>query len=156
MINNSGALSFDGTLTEGKFNGKLLNEQFNVNSVGPLRVTAALKDNLKEGSKVVILTTIFASVELMKQQPNAGVYGYKMSKAAVNMAGVNLAIELKPLGIPVVLVHPGAVDTDMARPFNIPKITTIESVQGITKVIEGASLDNSGNFFSYDGSILPW
>lgn len=37
----------------------------------------------------------------------------RLSKAAANMAAQLLALELQPLGVPLVAVHPGAVATDM-------------------------------------------
>ena len=85
LMNNAGILSREG-LDELDFEAMEL--QFRVNSLGPLRVTKALSDNLVNGSKVGIVTSRMGSLE---DNSSGGYYGYRMSKAAVNMAGVCLA-----------------------------------------------------------------
>ena len=84
-----------------------------MNALGPIRVTEALLPNLKSGSKVAIVTSRSGSIG---DNGSGGNYGYRMSKAAVNMAGVNLALDLKPKGIPVAILHPGMVQDRHGRP----------------------------------------
>ena len=107
LINNAGILTRE-SLDDLDF-GRI-RKQFEVNSLGPLRVTAALLDHLAEGAKVVIVTSRMGSIG---DNSSGSRYGYRMSKAAVNMAGVSLAHDLKPRGIAVAILHPGAVRTDM-------------------------------------------
>ena len=87
LINNAGMLTHE-TLDDLDFERMRL--QYEVNALGPLRVTKALLPNLHEGSKVVILTSRVGSVG---DNSSGGNYGYRMSKAAANMAGKNLALE---------------------------------------------------------------
>ena len=88
LVNCAGILS-DESLGDLDFDR--IRRQFEINSLGPLRVTAALKRNLGEGSKVAIVTSRMGSIE---DNTSGGRYGYRMSKAAVNMAGRSLANDL--------------------------------------------------------------
>ena len=87
-----------------------IRRQFEVNAIGPLRVTAALRNHLGRGSKVAIITSRMGSIE---DNTSGSRYGYRMSKAAVNMAGRSLAHDLKEKGVAVFLLHPGMVATEM-------------------------------------------
>jgi NAD(P)-dependent dehydrogenase (short-subunit alcohol dehydrogenase family) len=75
-----------------------------------------LLDNLSEGSKVAIITSRVGSIE---DNSSGGNYGYRASKTAVNMVGINLMHDLKPQGIAVALLHPGLVATDMTGGMGI-------------------------------------
>ena len=81
-------------------------------------------------------------------------YGYRMSKAALNMAGKSLAIDLAPQQISVAILHPGWVQTDMGGPG--AEITAEESASGIRNVISGLTKEDSGNFYKWNGEIHPW
>ena len=107
LINCAGILS-DESLADLDFDR--IRSQFEVNSLGPLRVTAALRNNLGDGSKVAIVTSRMGSIE---DNTSGGRYGYRMSKCAVNMAGRSLAHDLKDAGIAVAILHPGFVRTEM-------------------------------------------
>ena len=87
-----------------------IRRQFETNALGPIRVTRRSCRSLHGGAKVAIITSRSGSIG---DNGSGGNYGYRMSKAAVNMAGVNLAIDLKPRGIVVALLHPGMVRTGM-------------------------------------------
>ena len=86
-----------------------------------------------------------------------------MSKAALNMATKNLSVELgrrKPRVICVAL-HPGTVDTDLSRPYhkNVPKdklFTTEYSIDCLMNIINNLKVDDTGKYFSWDGSVLPF
>lgn len=125
--------------------------QFEVNAIGPLRVTRALLPRLGRGAKVVIITSRSGSIG---DNGSGGNYGYRMSKAAVNMAGVNLALELKPKGIAVALLHPGMVRTGMGGgPGAIePEV----SARRLIARIDELSLDTTGSFLHAEGHVLPW
>jgi NAD(P)-dependent dehydrogenase (short-subunit alcohol dehydrogenase family) len=79
---------------------------------------------------------------------------YRTSKTALNMVTRCLAIELKSQGTTVVAVHPGWVRTDMGG--EQATLTTAESVAGLRNLIFQLRLADSGKFFNYDGSELPW
>jgi NAD(P)-dependent dehydrogenase (short-subunit alcohol dehydrogenase family) len=81
-------------------------------------------------------------------------YSYRTSKAALNMAMKNVAIELAPRGVTVVLFHPGWVKTDMGGPD--AAITPQESVGGMRAKIAALTKADNGKFFTHDGRPLPW
>jgi len=124
--------------------------QFEVNGIGPLRVTAALLPNLGEGSKVIIITSRMGSIA---DNTSGGYYGYRMSKAAVNAAGMSLARDLQARGIAVALLHPGMVATDMTGRRGIPPR---ESARDLIARIDALALSDSGTFLHARGEALPW
>ena len=77
-----------------------------------------------------------------------------MSKAALNAAGVSLAHDLKPRGIAVVMLHPGAVRTEMTRGHGM--IDADEAVRGLLQRIDALTLETSGRFLHQNGEALPW
>jgi NAD(P)-dependent dehydrogenase (short-subunit alcohol dehydrogenase family) len=124
---------------------------FEVNSLGPLLITQALLGNLDEGSKVGIITSRMGSIA---DNDSGGSYGYRMSKAAVNAAGKSLAIDLKPRGIAVGILHPGWVRTDMTGRNGL--IDANESAKGLLARMDELNLDNTGTFWHANGELLPW
>lgn len=126
-------------------------EQFQVNTLGPLRVLEQVRESLHEGSKIGLMTSQMGSIA---DNTSGGRYGYRLSKAALNSAGVSLAHDLKSAGISVALLHPGYVATEMTS-FR-GSIEPEESVRGLWAVMERLGLDNSGGFWNYRGERLPW
>ena len=147
LVNNAGILRRD---SFGSIDYDTMLEQYEVNTLGPLRVTEALAGNLHEGAKVAIVTSRVGSIA---DNGSGGNWGYRASKAAVNMVGVNLMHELKPRGIAVALLHPGLVATDMTGGHGIPPA---ESASGLIARIDELSLRNSGTFWHAEGYELPW
>lgn len=147
LINNAGTMKSDefGNLDYGA-----ILEQFQVNALGPLRVTEALVDNLGDGSKVAIVTSRMGSIG---DNGSGGRYGYRASKTAVNQIGTNLKHELKPRGIAVALLHPGMVATELTGGNGIPPA---KAAQGLIERIDALNLQNSGSFWHADGHELPW
>ena len=70
------------------------------------------------------------------------------------MVTVNLAHDLRSRGITVLSVHPGWVRTDMGG--SSADISTKTSAAGLRQLISNATIEDSGRFFSWDGSALPW
>ena len=66
----------------------------------------------------------------------------------------SLCSDLKPYNITVVSMHPGWVRTDMGGP-NAP-LSPPESVETMIETIRNISPEDSGQFFNYDGELLPW
>lgn len=128
-----------------------IRRQFEVNSLGPLRVTAALRPQLKDGAKVAIVTSRMGSVA---DNTSGGHYGYRMSKCAVNMAGVSLAHDLKDRDISVILLHPGYVDTDMTN--HSGNVAPADAAAGLLQRIDELTLQQSGTFRHANGEELPW
>ena len=147
LFNNAGILAVE-TLDSLDF--ETIEQQFRVNAMGPLRVTSALSGNLSDGSKVGIITSRMGSVE---DNTSGSYYGYRMSKAAVNMAGVSLAHDLKKQGIAVALLHPGMVATEMTGRQGI---SPAESVSGLIQRMDELEISQSGGFWHANGERLPW
>ena len=148
LINNAGILRRDGGLGDLDYEAML--EQYRVNTLGPLRVTEALLENLGEGSKVAIVTSRVGSIE---DNSSGGNYGYRASKTAVNMVGTNLMHDLKPREIAIALLHPGLVATDMTSGTGIDPV---DSARGLIQCIDDLDLENSGGFWHAEGYELPW
>jgi NAD(P)-dependent dehydrogenase (short-subunit alcohol dehydrogenase family) len=148
LINNAGLLT-DESLQDLDFDR--IRRQFEINSLGPLRVTAALRGSLGRGSKVAIVTSRMGSIE---DNTSGGRYGYRMSKAAVNMAGRSLAHDLAPDGVAVVILHPGYVRTDMTG--NQGLVDAPESAAGLIARIDELTLESTGLFLHANGERLPW
>ena len=147
LINNAGILRHD---TFGSLDYDEMLEQYRVNALGPLRVTEALAGNLREGSKVAIITSRVGSIE---DNGSGGNWGYRASKTAVNMIGTNLMHEFRPRGIAVALLHPGLVATDMTGGHGI---APEESARGLIERIDAMTLEDSGGFWHAEGYTLPW
>jgi len=129
-----------------------LRRQFEVNALGPLRLTHALLPQLRNGSKLILMTSRMGSIE---DNSSGGSYGYRMSKVALNMAGKSLAIDLQSRGIAVAILHPGLVRTRMVN-FNPQGISPAEAVRGLLDRIDALTLENSGSFWHANGEELPW
>lgn len=147
LINNAGVLSVE-SLEEMDF--AALERQFEINAIGPLRVTMALLSNLSQGSKIGIVTSRMGSIE---DNTSGGYYGYRMSKAAVNMAGSSLAYDLKDRGIAVALLHPGMVATRMT---GLRGVTPTHAANGLIQRMDELDLGLSGGFWHAEGERLPW
>lgn len=147
LINNAGILRGD-SLDSLEFDDML--EQYRVNALGPLRVTRALLGNLHEGSKVGIVTSRVGSIG---DNESGGNYGYRMSKAAANMAGVNLHHDLVSRGIAIALLHPGLVGTEMTGGRGIEPV---EAARGLLTRVDELETGTSGTFWHAKGDRLPW
>ncbi len=147
LINSAGILRSDNI---DSIDYESMLEQFRVNTLGPLRVTQALLPNLHKGSKVAIVSSRVGSIEDNSSGNN---YGYRVSKAAVNMVGMNLRHDLEPKGIAVALLHPGYVATDMTGGTGVPPA---ESAKGLIERIDELNLKNTGGFWHAEGYRLPW
>lgn len=147
LINNAGILSAD---SMDNLDYDAMERQFNVNALGPLRVTTALLSYLAAGSKVGIITSRMGSVG---DNTSGGYYGYRMSKAAVNMAGMSLARDLQSLGVAVALLHPGMVATEMTGGRGVP---SEQSASGLIQRMDALDMEQSGGFWHAEGERLPW
>jgi NAD(P)-dependent dehydrogenase (short-subunit alcohol dehydrogenase family) len=106
LINNAGMLGHNAqSFAETDFDQVLAT--FDVNSLGPMRVTQALLPNILAGSgkTVIQISSTMGSIA----NNSGGYYGYRASKAALNMLNSSLALELADNGITSVVMHPGWV-----------------------------------------------
>ncbi len=136
-------------------------KQFEINTIGPLRVVRALRGFLHEGSKVGIFTSRVGS---LSDNTSGGDYAYRISKGAANMVALNLSIDLGKQGIAVQALHPGLVNTnllDVMDPEDKEKAAAILSTPeaaaaGIINVLDSLTVETAGKFQHGNGEILPW
>lgn len=126
-------------------------EQLAVNAIGPLRMAHALLPNLAAGSKLALITSRMGSIG---DNGSGGSYGYRMSKAALNAAGVSLAVDLRPRGVAVAILHPGYVRTDMTGGGG--NVTPAEAAKMLLDRIDDLRIETTGRFLHANGEQLPW
>ncbi len=165
VINCVGVLH-EGTMQPEKslrhINSDQLVRYFQVNSIGAVLLAKHIQPLLKHRERA-ILATISAKVGSIGDNQLGGWYGYRASKAALNMLMRTTALEYKrtcPQAI-VVTLHPGTTDTQLSRPFqrNVPpeKLFSVElTVKQLLQVLDQLQESDSGEFFSWDGNRLPW
>jgi NAD(P)-dependent dehydrogenase (short-subunit alcohol dehydrogenase family) len=176
LINNAALL---GPRSEQNFTMQdysLAVRQYEVNALGPLRVSQAFVDNVRMAGPGKIITLGSAAGSNGYLRPPADFYSYRSSKAASHFLMHNLALELVDEGIIVGLLNPGLVDTrglaaigpDDPVPEDFQQIVSLiragvielippqESVAAMIKLIDGMTIQDSGVFLNYDGKTMPW
>ena len=148
VVNNAGLARWD-TLETNDVDAA--REELEVNALGPLRVTLALLPRLVPGAKIALISSKAGSIG---DGPSGRNYGYRMSKAALNMLGANLAADLAPRGIHVGVFHPGFVRTEMTQGGG--NVDPPESAAGLIRQIDALDASRSGRFFHADGSEVAW
>ncbi len=151
LINNAGIMGHSAkSFAETDFDQVVTT--FDVNSLGPMRVTQALLPNLLagKGKTVVQISSTMGSIT----NNGGGYYGYRASKSALNMLNKSLALELADMGITSIVLHPGWVQTRLGGAG--AAITTQESVAGMLAVIDELGPEDTGRFLDYQGKELPW
>ncbi|MGC1306311.1 MAG: SDR family NAD(P)-dependent oxidoreductase [Phormidesmis sp.] len=145
-----------------QLNADQLLHYFHVNSIGPALLAKHLMPLFKH-KEPSLFATISAKVGSIGDNRLGGWYGYRASKAALNMFIKTAAIEYSrrnPNTILVVL-HPGTTDTQLSKPFQrgVPPeklFSTKRTVSQLLAVLANVTPADSGEFFSWDGSQLPW
>lgn len=135
---------------------------FQVNSIATVLLAKQLSPFFRHSHKTV-LAAISAKVGSIEDNYLGGWYGYRASKAALNMFLKTISIEYKrtcPHTI-VVALHPGTTDTHLSKPFqkNVPpeKLFSVErTVKQLLTIIDNLTENDTGKFFSWDGNCLPW
>lgn len=154
LINNAGIRGDIGGLSTLRPDDFL--EVMRVNALAPLLLVQALLPNLIAGSKRMVanISSRAGSLAEGTLDDDDGDYAYRCSKAALNMATVKLAQDLRRHGITVLSLHPGWVRTDMGGPE--ANISVAESAAGLKTIIDGAGLAESGSFRAFDGRAVSW
>ena len=143
-------------------NSNNLLTSFQVNSIATVLLAKYLLPFFRH-SEPSIFAAVSAKVGSIGDKYLGGWYGYRASKTALNMFLKNISIEYKrtcPHTV-VVALHPGTTDTDLSKPFqkNVPpeKLFSVErTVNQLLKIIDNLTENDTGEFFSWDGSRLPW
>ncbi len=151
LINNAGIGSRPARL--GDLRAEELLHVFAVNAVGPLLMVQALLGSLRAGTqrKLAHITSLMGSVA---DNSSGGAYGYRGSKAALNIFSKSLAVDLGGDGFTSVVLNPGWVRTELGGAH--ATIDADTSAAGMIRVIDGLTAATSGRFFNHDGRELPW
>jgi NAD(P)-dependent dehydrogenase (short-subunit alcohol dehydrogenase family) len=148
LVNNAGILSNEHL---DDLNAQRILNQFTTNALAPLLLTQTLLPLFAVPSKIAMITSRMGSI---KDNTSGSRYGYRMSKCALNMAGVSLAHDVKAKGIALALLHPGYVRTGMTG--HNGHIDSPESVRGLLQRIDELTLATTGQFWHMSGSRLDW
>lgn len=139
-----------------------LQHYFQINSTGAVLLAKHLLPLFRHRDRS-IFATISAKIGSIGDNQLGGWYGYRASKAALNMLIRTAAIEYrrKSPHTLVVMLHPGTTDTDLSKPFQrnvMPEqLFPVErTVAQLLAVLDNLQEADSGHFFSWDGSRLPW
>jgi len=151
VINNAGVFGNEGALDALDFADAL--RAFDVNALGALRVTRTLLPNLRLGSRKLLLH-ITSGMGSIADNASGGYYGYRMSKAALNMASKSIAIDFAHVGITSVVVNPGWVKTDMGGDH--APLDVADSASHLMDLIDRRKFEDSGAFFDRTGERYPW
>lgn len=152
LLSNAGVYLEKGGAEFGCFRYQEWSRTFEVNTMGSMRIAEALVDNVARSNKklIVAISSHMGSITDI-QSPDS--YYYRSSKAALNAAMQGLSVQLRPMGIGVLILHPGGVKTRMGPRDGI---TPGKSIRGMRQVIDRFTLADSGRFLQYDGTELPW
>lgn len=123
-----------------------------VNTVAPLLVARSFVDLLAAGNQPKIANISSGAGSFSRG--GSGHYGYRSSKAALNMVTHMMAADLQARGIAAVTINPGWVKTDMGGPG--ASLEPAESARGVLAVIDALTLETSGRFMNWDGSAHAW
>lgn len=148
LINNAGILERDGI---DQLDFAAVERQFRINALGPLRVTLAPRRNLRQGSRVFMMSSTMGSIS---DNSSGGYYGYRMSKAGLNMAARSLAVDLRGEGVSVFMLHPGYVATDMTG--HQGPVSPPEAAANLIRLMDKLAPESSGTFWHARGHELTW
>jgi len=153
LINNAGIYgSKDGGQNLGLVTPGEMLDVFNVDCVGPLRVVQQLQDNIiKAGGTIANISSKMGS---SADNGSGGAYAYRAAKAALVIVSKSMAIDLQPVGVSVITLHPGWVETDMTNQTGLIDVKT--SITGMTSVIDHMDDYELGAFVAFDGQVIPF
>lgn len=135
---------------------------FQVNAFAPLLMTRHLLPVLARGERAVV-ANISARVGSIGDNRLGGWYAYRGSKAAQNMFTRGIAIECarRARSVICLALHPGTTDTALSGPFQarVPEgklFSPAFSAACLLDIIDGATAEDSGGFFGWDGAPIAW
>ncbi|MGB0370828.1 MAG: SDR family oxidoreductase [Opitutales bacterium] len=152
LINNAGIAHWD---TFKDFSEEKIMESIRVNAMAPLMITRDMLPFLERSRnpRVAMITSRVGSMQMTKDTGFKG-FAYPMSKAILNMAGVQLSEALRNKKISVFMQSPGWVRTDMGGPEATSSVS--ESVRSMLEIFEKITPKQTGCFFSETGDVLNW
>ena len=137
-----------------------MKKNFEINTFGPALLMKYFLPLLDSESKSVFVS-LSAKVGSIKDNKYGGWYSYRASKAALNQLIKTASIELamKNKKAICIAVHPGTVVSKLSQPFQKTDLkiqSPHESAKNILQVIFNLNSQNTGNFYNWDGTLLPW
>jgi NAD(P)-dependent dehydrogenase (short-subunit alcohol dehydrogenase family) len=153
LINNAELYGDERANRFGSLDYELWQNVLRVNTLAPVKMAEAFLPHLAHSRKrlIVGITSLMGSIA---DNSSGGAIAYRSSKAALNAALKSLAVDLKPRGIGVLILHPGWVRTDIGGP-RAPTLPE-ESVRGMRDLIDRFTPELSGRFLDFRGRELPW
>lgn len=136
-----------------------LEAYFQINAVGPALLLKHFTPLMPRDRRSVFVS-LSARVGSLEDNRLGGWYGYRASKAAHNMIVRNAAIELArthPLAV-LAAIHPGTVASPLSAPYAKGHATCEphDAAACMLSVINDLQPEQSGGFYAYDGSAVPW
>jgi NAD(P)-dependent dehydrogenase (short-subunit alcohol dehydrogenase family) len=127
-----------------------------VNTLGPVLVTRAVLPSLRLGRDPIVANVGSRAGSMAEGllDDDDDDYAYRCSKAALNMATVQLARDLQPDDVTVLSLHPGWVQTDMGGEGAV--LPAEESAAALRSIIAAAKPESSGRFLAFDGRTVGW
>lgn len=153
LINNAGVLLDEGRAWTRLDPAKML-ETLNVNSIGPLRLTNAVRPMLAAAGRALVVNISSGAGSIAEADPSDTMVAYRMSKSALNMANRSVAAGLARDHIVSVAMCPGWVRTDMGGPH--AHLSVAESVAAMMATIARLTLRDAGRFIDRNGIDIPW
>jgi len=142
-------------------NKAALVKYFEVNSIPQLLIAKEFHSLFRHSSRSCMVA-VSAKVGSISDNSLGGWYGYRSSKAALNMfiKGVSLEYSRRGCNSLVLAIHPGTTVTELSEPFikntHYKLHSPDETAENILNVIDKKSLEKTGSFYSWDGEELPW
>ncbi len=153
LINNAGIYGpAKGGQSLDKITAAAMQEVFNVDCIGPLRVVQLLKDRVIAGQGII--ANVSSKMGSSADNGSGGTYAYRAAKAALVIVSKSMAVDLAASGVHVITLHPGWVQTDMTHQTGLIDVAT--SVHGMTQVIADARKHAAGAFIAFDGQSVPY
>lgn len=165
-IVNTVGLLHDGEMKPEKaisrFNAESLLTSIEANVLPTMLLAKHAKRSLKN-SPNSWFAALSAKVGSIEDNRLGGWYSYRASKAALNMALKTLSVEWK-FALPncaVAALHPGTVTSPLSAPFTKGDsqrtvFTPEQSAEYLKTILDGLTPDQTGRFWSWDGTELPW
>lgn len=161
IVDATGALTIEGNGPEkhlGALNASRLMRSFQINAIGPALLLRYFLPLLAR--ERVIYAKLSARVGSISDNSKGGWYGYRASKAAVNMFLQTAAIEFARKNPQAILaaLQPGTVASPLSQPFATPDHCTPveESVDGLLKALDALAPKSSAHFVDFRGDVIDW
>ncbi|WP_371195396.1 SDR family NAD(P)-dependent oxidoreductase [Glaciecola sp. SC05] len=161
VLHSSGGMTLKPEKRLEDMNGEQFAEYFKVNTVVPaMWIKHAVNLVNKEGATITVFS---ARVGSISENQLGGWYGYRASKAALNMVVKTAAVEYKRRAPNTVLVcyHPGTVDTQLSKPFqsNVKPgklFTAAFTAEQLIKHTIALDPEHSPYYLDWDGKAISW